>query len=87
MSTDHMEAEMSETTTRELAARTNDGIDVVLLWYVGTDRLEIHVDDSRTGESFVLDVDHREAIAAFEHPYAFAAFRGLDYAAAETVNA
>lgn len=82
-----MEAEMSNTITRELAARTNLGIEVVLLWYVGTDRLEVHVTDSRMGESFVLDVDHRDAIAAFEHPYAYAAFRGIDYASAETVAA
>jgi hypothetical protein len=78
---------MSNTITRELAARTNLGIEVVLLWYVGTERLEVQVTDSRLGESFALDVDHREAIAAFEHPYAYAAFRGIDYATREPVHA
>jgi hypothetical protein len=80
MSFDYLEAEMIETTTRELAARTNDGIEIVLLWYVGTDRLELRVDDTRTGETFVLDVDHTHALDAFEHPYAYAAFRGVEYA-------
>ena len=82
-----MEAEMFETTTRELAARTTDGIDVTLLWYVGTDRLEVRVDDSRTDETFVLDVHHHEALDAFEHPYAYAAFRGVDFAPREPVYA
>jgi hypothetical protein len=84
---DLMETEMNETTTRELAARTSDGIDVALLWYTGTNRLEVRVEDSCTGELFALDVDHHDALDVFEHPYAYAAFRGVDYAAREPVHA
>jgi hypothetical protein len=87
MSHDLTETKMNETTTRELAARTSDGIDIALLWYVGTERLEVRVEDSRTGEIFSLDVDHHDALDVFEHPYAYAAFRGVDYAAAEPVYA
>src|SRR3712207_4267199 len=46
------------TAPRELAARSNDGIDVVLLWHPARDAVTVAVDDARTGESFELAVEH-----------------------------
>jgi hypothetical protein len=62
----------TNTDIRELDHRTNDGIEVKLLWSAETDRIWIDVQDSRAGGSFELDVDPGEALRAFRHPYAFA---------------
>jgi hypothetical protein len=62
---------------RELGHRSSNGIDVYLLWSPSTDTLAVLVDDAR-GESFELVVDAHEALDVFEHPYAHAAFRGLE---------
>jgi hypothetical protein len=61
----------------ELAQRENDGISVTLLWHSLTDRLTISVRDWRTGEAFDLDAQPRNAMDVFNHPYAYAAGRGL----------
>jgi hypothetical protein len=57
---------------RELDHRISDGIDVTLLWSQRSDRVWIDVRDDRSGESFELDVDPGDALAAFHHPYAYA---------------
>ena len=57
---------------RELDHRTNDGIDVTLLWNPQTSALFVAVDDARGGESFTLEVDAADALDAFHHPYAYA---------------
>ena len=67
-------------TVRELAHRQADGIEVSLLWNSTDNALKVAVTDSRTGDSFQLAVDQRDrAIDVFEHPYAYAADRGLDF--------
>ena len=64
---------------RELAHRSNDGIDVALLWNDGTDHLFVTVRDDRSGRAFELVVDNgHEALDAFHHPFAHAAWRGVD---------
>jgi hypothetical protein len=69
------------TDRRELGHRSSNGIDVYLLWSPATDSLAVLVDDAR-GDSFELAVDAREALDVFEHPYAYAARRGLTFVAA-----
>lgn len=64
---------------RELAHRLSDGIEVVLFWRRGRDLLTVAVSDSRTGAYFELDVEPSQALDAFNHPYAYASFRGLPY--------
>ena len=65
---------------RELAHRTNDGLDVVLLWEQTSDSLAVAVHDGRSGAAFELVVeDGAEALDAFRHPFAHAAWRGVDY--------
>jgi hypothetical protein len=62
----------AELAVRELDRRTNDGIDVRLLWNPQTNHISIAVEDRRAGESFQLEVDAADALAAFRHPYAYA---------------
>ncbi len=61
----------SEIEIRELAQRSIDGIDVTLLWNPRTSRVFVDVEDERCGESFRIDVDARDALDAFNHPYAY----------------
>lgn len=55
----------------ELDRRTSDGIDVRLLWSSASDEIVVAVHDSRTGESFELQVAPGDAMFAFHHPYAY----------------
>src|SRR3954454_7919861 len=74
------------TATRELAFRATDGLEVTLLWHTRTDVLSVAVNDSRTGEAFELVLGENEKpLDVFEHPYAYAAYRGLDYGATAEV--
>ena len=61
------------TTTRELAARESDGVNVVLLWDPRENAVTVEVEDARAGESFRLAVAPDCALDAFYHPYAYAA--------------
>jgi hypothetical protein len=56
---------------RELDHRSNDGIDVTLLWSPNTNRVWVALDDARTEEHFELDIDPADALDAFQHPYAY----------------
>lgn len=69
--------------SRELAHRTNDGIEVTLFWSRSEDRLSVTVRDARSGDSFELPADAGNALQIFEHPYAEAAYLGVDYQAGE----
>jgi hypothetical protein len=62
----------SPTTLRELDARTNDGIDVRLLWSPADGALLLQVDDAELQTRLVLPVPPDEALFAFHHPFAFA---------------
>ena len=65
----------------ELDQRSNDGIDVRLLWNSLTNRVSVAVEDQRTGEFFEIDVvDPEDALIAFHHPYAYASGGWIDYA-------
>jgi hypothetical protein len=64
---------------RELAHRSSDGIEVWLFWSPDDDRLFVRCVDGRVEDAFELDIRPADALDAFEHPYAYAAFRGVDY--------
>jgi hypothetical protein len=66
---------------KELAYRSNDGIEVWLLWTKADNRLFILLVDSRTGDMFEIDVESHDALYAFDHPYGYAAWRGIEYVA------
>jgi hypothetical protein len=64
---------------RELAHRVNSGVEVVLFWHEPTDELTVTVSDERTGAYFELAADPERALDVFNHPYAYAASRGVAY--------
>jgi hypothetical protein len=63
----------------ELDARVDDGVEVSLLWRRRTDTLAVFVNDTRSGETFAIEVESTYALDAFHHPYAYAAARGVEY--------
>jgi len=62
----------------ELDHREADRIEVSLLWNRASNGLTVFVSDGRNGTSFELPVDAAEAREVFEHPFAHAAYRGLE---------
>jgi hypothetical protein len=62
---------------RELAHRSNDGIEVTLFWTKSTDTVTLVVLDARLDETLEFDVDRGAALDAFKHPYVYAAGRML----------
>jgi hypothetical protein len=64
--------------TKELDRRAANGIEVALLWHPATQHVSVSVVDANTGRSFelVLAEDDR-ALDVFDHPYAYAAHRGV----------
>lgn len=66
------------TEPRALAYRSNNEVEVVLLWHRPTSRLTVSVRDSRADAAFEFEVDSDAAFNAFNH-YAYAAFRGIAY--------
>ena len=67
---------------KELASRGTDGLAVALLWSEAADRVRVTVADERIDEEFDLDVPGAHALAAFQHPFAYAAVRGLGFGSA-----
>jgi hypothetical protein len=64
---------------RELDSRVSDGIHVRLVWFQRTDRVAVEVDDMKTGAAFTVDIGAGErALDVFQHPYAYAALRGIE---------
>jgi hypothetical protein len=72
---------MNGKSTHELDHRSNDGLEVTLLWEAETNRVTVGVFDAKSGDDFDIEVDPSEALDAFHHPYAYAAKRGVDYVA------
>ena len=63
----------------ELDHRAGDGLEVWLLWTPSTERLCVVVHDETLDETFEVEVEHGDALDAFRHPYAYAAFRRVRY--------
>ena len=64
---------------RELAYRSNDGIDVTLFWYPDTDGLTVCVCDQRRGAYFEIEPVANDALDAFYHPYSYASQSCVHY--------
>ena len=63
---------------RELDYREAYGIEVALLWHPTTNTVSVTVLDSSTYNAFELVLaDDDDALDVFEHPYAYAAQRGV----------
>jgi hypothetical protein len=66
-------------TMLELDRRQSDGIHGRLLWHPSDDRVAVAVADTKTGDAFVIEVRNGErALDVFHHPYAYAAWHGID---------
>jgi len=66
------------TQLREVDSRTTDGIEVRMLWSEHDRRVIVAVHDAKTGHAFSLVVGERDSAAhVFAHPYAHAAWRGI----------
>jgi hypothetical protein len=64
---------------RELDHRRVDGIDVWLLWREDDGQVLVSVADDKTGDRFTIEVrDGEQALDVFHHPYAYAAWYGID---------
>ena len=61
----------------ELAERSNDGIEVRLLWRPGAGEVVLVVSDDRTGASFGVGVPGDRALDAFRHPFVYVEPVGL----------
>jgi hypothetical protein len=73
------EPDMMDQDAAELACRQGAGIEVTLLWHRTSGELRVSVTDAASGASFELPVAPDEALAAFHHPYAYAAAKGVAY--------
>ncbi|MDQ6807494.1 MAG: hypothetical protein M3065_21660 [Actinomycetota bacterium] len=73
-------ATQTTTSMRELDSRTSDGISVRLLWHEPDGKLFVAVADSKTGDTFdveVRDRDRERTREVFHHPFAYAAWYGV----------
>jgi hypothetical protein len=60
----------------ELDHRSNDGIDVSLLWNRAGGELVVLLTDAKSDEVLELDAAPDRALDVFNHPYAYAALGG-----------
>ena len=61
------------TSMREVDSRVNDGIHVRMLWSQDDGRVFVAVQDSKTGQSFSVEVPRdTRAVDVFHHPFAYA---------------
>lgn len=58
--------------TRELDARSGDGLYVRLVWRPADNTTTITVADSRSRELYAIPVAPEDAFDAFHHPFAYA---------------
>jgi hypothetical protein len=66
-----------------LASRENGGIRVTLLWAADTNAVAVLVRDESTDDRFELLVEPElNPVDVYKHPYAYAAWRGINYRAA-----
>jgi len=71
-----------------LAQRRNGGVLVTLLWAEATNAVAVLVRDEGNDDQFELSVEPgANALDTYEHPYAYAAWRGMDYRAADVRQA
>ena len=76
------EADEPSILIRELDHRKSDGIEVTLLWNARTKAVLVSVVEERSAASFQFEVPPANALDAFHHPYAYAAYGHHDTALA-----
>jgi hypothetical protein len=70
----------STITRRELASRSNDGLDVTLVWAKrdGQDEVVVSVTDHREGAYFEIPAEPARALDVYYHPFAYRDLSTLD---------
>ena len=75
-----MSGTTAQNSVKELAYRATDGLEVTLLWHESASSVSVAVSDSRSGEAFELVLGNNDNVLdVFHHPYAHAAYRGVDF--------
>jgi hypothetical protein len=69
----------TQSPSRELAHRTNDGLEVTLFWQPATDELTVCVCDKRLGAYFEVRPEPRRALDVFYHPYSYVSSSVVHY--------
>jgi hypothetical protein len=64
---------------RELAHRSDGGLEVTLLWHPARDELTVCGSDHRTGARFELRAEHHSALEVYYHPYCYVTSRDISY--------
>jgi hypothetical protein len=64
---------------RELAHRTNDGLEVTLFWRPESNELKVCVCDHKDGAYFEIRPEPDQALLVFYHPYAYVAQCDVHY--------
>jgi hypothetical protein len=64
---------------RELAHRSNDGLEVRLLWHPARDELTVCGSDHRTGARFEIRPERHVALDAYYHPYCYVSRSDITY--------
>ena len=62
----------------ELAHRRNHDFDVALYWDTKRDELFVVVEDISAGDRFSIAAPRARALDVFHHPFAYAAFHGVE---------
>ena len=81
-----MTEQLPHISLHELDHRSNDGIEVSLLWDERDGSTLVLVNDLKSGDLFELRVAPEHAADAFKHPYAYAAAHGLEYSLAKRAS-
>jgi hypothetical protein len=69
----------------ELATRESHGITVRLLWSRSKNLVTVTVEDTANDDYFELVLDeHERALDVFDHPFAYAAARGVEFGASRS---
>ena len=66
----------SDGSLKELDFRASNGLEVALLWQADDEQMIVEVVDTKLDDAFRVQIAASEALDAFQHPYAYAAFRG-----------
>jgi hypothetical protein len=77
---DAISTDLFEDPSRELCARTADGITVRLVWYPSTENLSVLVDDPARFDTLEVPVGDADPMDVYEHPFYHAGRLGLDTA-------
>lgn len=64
---------------RELAHRSDDGLEVTLLWHPARDELTVCGSDYRTGGRFEIRSERHLALEVYYHPYCYVTSNDISF--------